>query len=110
MTGKPYWLVSPLSFEGALVLATLDCVKHFQRDPETDEVKFWPGSNEVFEALVGSMAPGIIISTPDGQFQLKKEAGRSVSPLLIWDDPRLYRIEERPERNPETGQFEGNAS
>ena len=105
MSTNPYWLVSPLSFEGALVLATLDCVEHFQRDSETGQVKFWPGSNEVFEALVSSIAPGLIISTPDGQFQLKKEGRRSVSPVLLWDDKRLHRIEERPERNPETGQF-----
>ena len=109
MTGNPYWLVSPLTFESALVLATPDCVEHFQRDPETNEAKFWPGSNEVFEALVNSMAPGLIISTGDGQFQLKKVARRSVSPRPIWDDKRLYRIEERPERNQETGRFESNA-
>ena len=67
MTDNPYWLVSGLSYEDALKLASADCVENFQRDAQSGETKFWPGGHAVFEHLYRQTDPGTMISQADGK-------------------------------------------
>ena len=57
MTDNPYWLVSGLSYEDTLKLASADCVENFQRDAQSGETKFWPGSAEVYFHLLRDTDP-----------------------------------------------------
>ena len=51
MTENPYWLVSGLSYEDVINIASDDCVKNFQRDAQSGDTKFWPGSATVLDYL-----------------------------------------------------------
>ena len=73
MTQNPYWLVSGLSYEDTLKLASADCVENFQRDAQSGETKFWPGTAEVFNHLYRNTEPGQMIAAADGSYLLAKE-------------------------------------
>ena len=65
MTENPYWLVSGLSFEDVLTLASADCVKNFQRDAQTGGTKFWPGSRTVLGHLRSALKAGQSVASAD---------------------------------------------
>ena len=73
MTTNPYWLVSGLSYEDALRLASADCVENFQRDARNGETKFWPGDHAVFDHLFCETQAGVTITRADGTADARKE-------------------------------------
>ena len=63
-----FWLVSPISYEDTIKLASSDVVENFTRDPTKGEARFWPGNKGVFKHLSDNLPDGATIVDDAGTF------------------------------------------
>lgn len=79
MTDNPYWLVSGLSYEDALKLASADCVENFQRDAQSGETKFWPGNSDVLAYLRDALGPEQNIVAANGVYTVNQRRPKLIA-------------------------------